>query len=197
MKSMNQAASVIKGQALFDEVREIIDFLQTAFQEGHAAHQVEKGLWRRVLKLGRYAFEMYLALFGDGDAGERVRLQDGREVRRIDALHRREYQSVFGLFELNRAVYGTRAGQKIEYVPLDERLQLPQGKHSYLLQDWDQGLAVEMPYAPVSTTMARMLGFTQSVHTLERNQREMAASVAAFWQAQPTPPAELEGELLA
>ncbi len=54
---------------------------------------------------------------------------DGREIRRLDALHRRDIQNVFGLFALNRAVYGTREGQKTDAVPLDERLQLPQGKH--------------------------------------------------------------------
>jgi len=196
MKSMNDAAHVIKSQEFFDEIREMIGFLQTSFEEGRAAHQVEEGLWRRVLKLGRYAFGAWLALFGDGDAGEHVVLEDGRKVRRLEDLHRREYRSVFGLFELWRAVYGTREGRKIEHVPLDERLQLPRGKNSYLLQDWDQGLAVEMPYATVGATVARMLGFTQSVNTLERNQREMAAAVSAFWQDRPTPPAEQEGALL-
>ena len=130
MKSMNDAACEIKSQALFDEVLEMVGFLQTSFQEERAAHQVEEGLWRRVLKLGGYAFGAYFALFGDGDAGKQIVLEDGREVRRLDKLHRREYQSVFGPFELERAVYGTREGQKIEHVPLDERLQLPQGKHS-------------------------------------------------------------------
>jgi len=196
MKSMNEAACEIKSQALFDEFGEVIRFLQISFQEGRAAHQVEEGLWRRVLKLGQHAFGAWLALFGTGDAGEHAMTEDGRKLRRLEPLHRREYRSVFGLFELWRAVYGTREGQKIEHVPLDERLQLPQGKNSYLLQDWDQGLAVEIPYATVNTTVARILGFTQSVNTLERNQREMAETVAGFWQDRPTPPAELEGELL-
>ncbi len=40
-----------------------------------------------------------------------------------------------GSFELSRRVYGTREGQKIEWVPLDQRLQLPESKFSYLLQD--------------------------------------------------------------
>ena len=196
MTSMNGSAGVIKKQGLMEKMQEMVDFLQSAFQEGQAAHEVETGLWQRILGVGRQAFGSYLDLLGDGDEGDQVCLQDGRTVRRFSHRHRREYQSVFGSFELYRVVYGSREGQKIEYVPLDERLQLPPGKLSYLLQDWDQGLAVEMPYAPVSTTIARILGFTQSVHTLERNQREMAASVAAFWQAQPTPPAVQEGALL-
>jgi hypothetical protein len=64
------------------------------------------------------------------------------------------------------------------------------------LQDWDQELVVEMPFDTVSTTLARILGFTQSVHTLERNQREMATAVEDFWTAQPTPPSAQEGEIL-
>jgi len=35
-----------------------------------------------------------------------------------------------------------------------------------------------MPFETVSTTLARILGFTQSVHTLERNQRESARPIA-------------------
>ena len=196
MKSMNDATCEIKSQALLDEFAEILAFAQNAFQEGGTAHEVESGLWQRMLKLGRSVFGAWLDLFGDGDAGDRVVLEDGREVRRLADLHRREIRNVFGLFELIRAVYGTREGQKIDAVPLDERLQLPQGKNSYLLQDWDQDLVVDMPFDTVSTTLARILGFTQSVHTLERNQREMATAVADFWAEQPTPPAEQEGEIL-
>jgi len=83
----------------------------------------------RDILLGRHAFGAWLALFGADDAGEHVMAEDGRKLRRLEPLHRREYRSVFGLFELWRAVYGTREGQKIEHVPLDERLQLPQGKN--------------------------------------------------------------------
>ncbi len=196
MKSMSDATSEIKSQALLDEFAEILAFVQNAFQEGGTAHEVESGLWQRMLKLGRSVYQAWLDLFGDGDAGERIVLEDGREVRRLADLHRREIRNVFGLFELIRAVYGTREGQKIEAVPLDERLQLPQGKNSYLLQDWDQELVVDMPFDTVSTTLARILGFTQSVHTLERNQREMATAVEDFWAEQPTPPVQQEGEIL-
>ena len=52
-------------------------------------------------------------------------------MRRLNDLHRREIRNVFGLFELYRAVYGTREGQKIEAVPLDERLGLPQGFNAH------------------------------------------------------------------
>jgi hypothetical protein len=153
MKSMNEPARAIKRQALVEEFDEILAFVQHAFQEGGTAHEVESGRWQRMLKLGRSVYQAWLDLFGDGDAGERIVLEDGRAVRRLVDLHRREIRNVFGLFELKRVVYGSREGQKIEAVPLDERLQLPPGKNSYLLQDWDQELVVDMPFETVSTTV--------------------------------------------
>jgi len=145
MKSMNDSTSEINPQALVVEFEGILGFVQTAFRQGRTAHDVETGLWERMLKLGHSIYGAWLGLFGDGDAGDRLVLEDGREVRRLEALHRREIQNVFGAFALHRVVYGTREGQKIEAVPLDQRLGLAQGKNSYLLQDWDQHPAVEEP----------------------------------------------------
>ena len=193
---MNEATSEIKRKALLDEFDGIVGFIRTAFEEGRTAHEVETGLWQRMLDLGHSLYAAWLDLFGEGHAGDRIILEDGRAVHRLDDLHRREIRNVFGLFELMRTVYGTREGQKIEAVPLDERLGLPQGKSSYLLQDWEQALVMEMPYATVRATLARILGFTESVHTLERDQREMATAVADFWKDRPTPAAEQEGEIL-
>jgi hypothetical protein len=196
MKSMPNVICERDNQALFDEFAEVLAFMRKGFDEGGTAHDVESGLWQRMLRLGHDVFQAWLDLFGDGDAGERIVLEDGRDARRLADLHRREIRNVFGSFELMRAVYGTREGQKIEAVPLDARLQLPQGKNSYLLQDWEQELAVDMPFASASSTLARLLGFTQSVHTLERDQREMAAAAEEFWAAQPTPPVQSQGEIL-
>ena len=52
-----------------------------------------------------------------------MELPDGRQVKRLKQPHKRSYLSVFGEFVLERVVYGTREGQKIEYAPLDEHLQ--------------------------------------------------------------------------
>jgi len=196
MKSMTDATSQINSQALVEQFEAVLVFVQSAFEEGGTAHAVEKGLWERMLQLGHDVFQGWLDLFGASDVGERLGLEDGREARRLADLHRREIRNVFGLFELRRAVYGSREGQAIEAVPLDERLRLPPGKSSYLLQDWDQEMAMEKPFVHVSTCLSRILGFRQSVHTLERDQHEMAKAVEAFWAQRPVPPAEQEGKLL-
>ena len=181
-------------EALTGQVKRLIKDIEGMAKQGQAAHEVERTLWQSVLALGRELMQVFFDSLGDGDEGPVVVLKEGRTVRRLEAPHRRVYQSVFGSFVLERVVYGTREDQKIEFVPLDARLQLPEDKWSYLLQEWDQGLAVEMPYAQVNATLERILGFSQPVDSLERMNRTMASGVAEFWDAQPPPPAREEGE---
>jgi len=195
MESMNQSTAGFNHQELLSKLREMTQFVEQAVEARQATHVVEEGLFRRVLEMGHHALGMYFHLSGDGDQGEQVRLADGREFRRLEAHHIRAYLSVFGEFELSRVVYGTREGQKIEYVPLDERLQLPEQKFSKLLNDWNQSLVVDTPYARVDATLARILGFKQSVHSLERSNRWLAEDVTAFWDALAVPPADEEGAL--
>jgi len=193
---MNKKSVDTKRQELLDKAQEMATYVECACKTAQAAHEVEESLFRKALEIGHHAFEMFFFLSGNGDEGEFVTLSDGRRVRRLDESHKREYLSVFGLFELFRVVYGTREGQKIDYVPLDARLKLPQSKYSYLLQDWDQFLVVETPYAKVSRTIAKILGFTQSVNSLERTNRNMSEMVKEYWDSRPVPPAEQEGALL-
>ena len=143
MTMMTSTGTEGNSASLDHTLSELKSYVETAAQDGVAAHEVEHELWRRVVLLGKQALELLFTLVGPGDMGESVVLPDQREVRRLAGPHPRVYQSVFGRFELDRVVYGTRDGQKIDSVPFDTRLQLPQSEFSYLLQDWSQGLAVE------------------------------------------------------
>src|SRR6202042_3334951 len=157
--------------------------------DGRPVHQVENGLWDLALQLGQRSLRVFLDCHGTGDLGPSVTLPDGREVARIEKLHPRRYVSIFGPFTLPRTVYGSREGQALAFVPLDQRLQLPGNDFSYLLQDWDQSLAMEQPFGQVSQTMERMLKLKQSVDSLEGVNRQQAQDVAAFRDLQGSPPA--------
>jgi hypothetical protein len=173
----------------------LVAFVHQAAADGLPAHAVERQLFSRVLALGREAFSMFLRLQGQGDLGERARLPDGREVHRLEQTRGRAYRSVFGDFTLSRVCYGSREGQRVDFVPLDSRLQLPQGDYSYLLQEWDQTLGCECSFARVAATIEGMLGVEQPVDSLERTNRQMAQAVAPFRQERPLPQPEEEGEL--
>ncbi len=119
--------------ATFDNLEELTvmaeglaAFVQQAAAQGTAAHVMEKDVWQRVLAMGRQAMGQFFQLQGDGDVGETIEMTDRKTLRRLDELHRRTYRSIFGAFTLRRYVYGTREGQRIELVPLDARLELPE-----------------------------------------------------------------------
>ncbi len=177
--------------AVFDDLKRTV---LRAVRQDQPMHEVEKALWEQLLRLGREALNQVFALQGNGDMGEAVELPDGRCCQRLEEEHQRRYVSIFGQFLLSRVVYGSREGQKIEFVPLDNRLQLPASAFSYLLQDWDQSLCVEQAFGQASTTVQRMLGLKQPVDSLEHMNQEMAKEATTFMLNQPQP--EAEGEVV-
>src|SRR6266446_459776 len=181
---------------LQDLVGELLAYVRTAATQGTAAHDVERGIWQRLLQLGRTTLEHFFVLQGSGDLGATITLPDGQPCERLPQLHTRRYVSIFGAFALARTVYGSREGQKIEFVPLDARLQLPESVFSYVLQDWDQGLCVEQAFGQAQRTMARILNLNQSVDSLEQMNVQMAAPVTDFRENRPQPDAATEGPLL-
>lgn len=188
--------TVLKKELLENIVPQILALLEASLSDGRPLHQVEAGLWDLALQLGHKSLGAFLASYGTGDLGQTVALPDGRPVERLNELHPRRYVSIFGAFQLQRTAYGSRAGQALEFVPLDNRLQLPEGAFSHLLQDWDQSLAMEQPFGQVNQTIQRMLKLNQSVDSLEGVNRQMAQDVATFRDLQGSPPAAEEGQIV-
>lgn len=194
--SMADSFSVLKMELQQNAVPQILELLTKARQEGRPLHEVEHGLWDLLLAVGHSCVGAFLDSHGSGDLGETVTLADGRETQRLEEVHTRRYVSIFGEFVLRRTVYGSRAGQALDLVPLDNRLQLPAGVFSYVLQDWDQSLAVEQAFSQVNETIARMLKLKQSVDSLEEMNRQMAREVGDFRDLQGTPAPAEEGEIV-
>jgi hypothetical protein len=182
--------------ALEPLVQELAAYVRQAATAATPAHEVERGIWTRVLAVGRQALDLFFRLQGTGDVGDTVALPDGSTARRLPGTHPRAYRSVFGDFTLDRAVYGTRPGQTIAFVPLDARLRLPAGDYSYLLQQWDQALGCESAFARVGVTLFDILGVKQSTDSLERMNRQMAAAVHPFRLSRPLPAPADEGEVM-
>ncbi len=128
---MAQEKHFIKAQKEFDT---LLSWIGQADEEGLRIDQVERGLFSRLLAIGFVLLEAFVAKFGRGDAGETV-CREGRTLRRSAQPHRRRYLSIFGELKIQRFVYAVRPKQKIEHVPVDEQLGLPQGEGSYVLED--------------------------------------------------------------
>jgi hypothetical protein len=188
--SMTHETDVLKSESLEQQLLEMQQFVRTAVRDGQPVHEVERGLWRRVRQLGHECLAQFLHLQGDGDLGDTVTLPNGEQLQRLEQRHERRYVSIFGAFQLQRVVYGSRAKQKIDFVPLDNRLHLPESVFSYLLQDWDQSLCVEEAFRQASATMWRILELKQSVDSLEHMNQEMATDAATFMVNRPKPAVE-------
>jgi len=132
---MTDNTASIKEQEIIDQAKKLILTVKESYQRGTGIHDIEKNLFETVLKMGHQALGLLFELCGSGDIGENVSMEDGRLLNRLPTLHVKSYLSIFGHFEISRFVYGSREGQKIEFIPLDAHLQLPGSKFSYLLQD--------------------------------------------------------------
>jgi hypothetical protein len=174
----------------------LLVYVRQAADQGTPVHDAERAIRQRLLALGHTALAQFFALQGTGDRGEALTLPDGRTCERLAELHRRRYVSIVGEFTLLRTVYGSREGHKIDFVPLDHRLQLPESVFSYVLQDWDPALCVEQAFGQASSSIARILNLKQSVDSLEHMNVQLAAQVADFRENQPRPDPQTEGTLL-
>jgi hypothetical protein len=180
---------------LVDEMAQLRQFVHDAARVGTAAHEVERGLFRRLLSLGHDLLGEFFVLQGSGDIGEQFTLPDGEVLPRQPELHDRPYTTIFGDFTLWRTVYSMGTHQKLE-APLDARLQLPDSKFSHLLQSWDQLVATEQPYQQVSRVFETIFELRQHTDSLERMSRRLSADAEAFCWSRPVPPAQEEGEIL-
>lgn len=185
--------AALKAQEQFDALR---DFVQQATRDGQRIDTVEREVFRQLLGLGHTLLSSFIALQGDGDLGPEAETSDGRIARRLPERHDRRYVSIFGELTITRAAYGTREGQKIERVPLDERLGLPEGDFSYVLEDWSQRLCLKESFAEAGQSLEMLLGLRLGTRALEGMNRVVAGSAPAFQASLEVPPPDQEGPLL-
>jgi hypothetical protein len=185
--------TALKAQVQFDALR---DFVQQAARDGQRIDTVERELFRQLLGLGHTLLSAFVAAQGDGDLGPQAEMPGGRTVRRLPERHDRRYVSIFGALTIDRVAYGTREGQKIERIPLDERLGLPEGDFSYVLEDWSQRLCLKESFSEAGHSLEMLLGLKLRTRTLEHMSREVAGHAPAFQEALPVPPPGEEGPLM-
>ena len=67
---------------IHDEFSELEDYVRRAVEESEALHEVERGIFKRLLTLGRRLMEAYVAESGTGySPGQPPRTPDGRPLK--------------------------------------------------------------------------------------------------------------------
>ena len=189
---ISESMECCKLEQMSDAVFELKDQLYEACRHGEALHVVERDIVRVWLqKVGLLAVEGFIELHGNGDLGPVAVSPQGREMDRREQTKSRPYLCVFGPLTIERTVYSAGNHQQ-EYAPLDAILGLPEGKFSFVVQDFAQMLGVDLAWAKDREVLERLLGIKLPVSSLEEMNRKMAEGVPQYRQQRPSPPIEEE-----
>ncbi|NEV65215.1 hypothetical protein [Thiorhodococcus minor] len=172
------------------QVEAMITTVREAAQTGTAAHTLEQGLFQQLLRLGHCLFQSFLTLSGPGDAGERLKREDGREVKRL-APRPRPYRNLVGEYRIERYFYGQREGQRLEAIPLyapvcDELCP----EHS---RCWPCAALPSAGSAATSSPFASVKIFVDSMDTKppkSRYSQRSRSEIGAFGRLHPVPSVE-------
>jgi hypothetical protein len=185
-----------KTDALVKLADDLTGFVRQAVHEGSELDEVERGVFARLLEMGRAAVDLYLDAQGDGDLGASVAGEDDVVLHRSDTLVKRPLRTIFGEHVLQAYVYSRGSKMKIELRPIDARINLPEGKASYLLQEFTQLFCVEKAFRVAARQFETVFGQKLSVDVLEDINRALGEQAAGFLDQLPTPPAKEEGAIL-
>ncbi len=184
---MAKEQAFLKAQEQFDNLKNLVEL---AAQDEHRIDTVERELMGQLLALGRTLLTAFVAQRGDGNIGPSIEVEDGEALRRLPRKHDHRYLSIFGELTIPRVVYGSREGQKVQRVPLDERLGLPESSFSYVLEDWSQRLCLKESFAEASHSLEMLLGLRLGSRTLEQLNQTLGGYATPFRATIETPPAK-------
>jgi hypothetical protein len=185
-----------KAESLVKLAEDLAGFVRQAVTDGASFDDLERGAFRHVLKMGYAAVEMFLEAQGDGDLGATVATPEGTLLERSDTPMNRPLRTIFGLHCFQAYVYSPGSKQKIELRPIDARLNLPEGKASYLLQEFSQLFCVEKAFGVGARQFETVFRQKLSVDVLEDINRAMGAQADRFLDGLARPAKAKEGELL-
>jgi len=141
-------------------------------------YAVEKELFRLVMALGKTFLGEVIARHGSGKvdlvveaSGQKLPYHDDKKT---------DYLSIFGLLEINRAYYWRKGHEGV--CPLDARINLPQRRYSYLLNDWTQNTITEEPFEKAVERIGKILGIPVSKLGQECVARESGLKFDDFYR---------------
>jgi len=185
-----------KADALVKLAEDLAGFVRQAVQDGASLDHLERGALQHVLEIGHAAVDMFLEAQGNGDLGDRVRTAEDTVLYRSDAPLTRPLRTIFGEHSFAAYVYAPGSKRRIELRPIDARLNLPEGKASYLLQEFSQLFCVEKAFGVGARQFDKAFGQRLSVDVLEEINRDMGQQAERFLDALPKPPATEAGAIL-
>lgn len=195
-KKANAPASHLSKDEMIEFLKQLHDQVIADADEGKSFDNVEKSIHLELLKLGRKLMQKFVNRVGPGDLGKTIDTNDGQQLQRLNKKRTKRIVCLFGDLQTERFVYAKRESQKIEFIPSDARMDLPENEYSYAVQDFSQELAVDMPYDRVKKVFDRFMHVNVGTESLERINANMSKYVTSFRDKRKEPDPASEGEIL-
>lgn len=155
---------------------------------------VERGAFAGLMDMGRLMIEARMEAEAAKDtAREEV---DPRGQRLPYHSHKAVmYRSVFGEVKVERAYYWEEGGGE-GFCPLDARMNLPERKDSYVLQEWALQMGVAQSFDEVQGGLSELLGLEIPKRQLETYGLDAGAAGREFYDGHQAPRPKEEGPIL-
>lgn len=180
---------------LVEQIDQLRELVYSSAREGRSLGAFETDLLKTIVALGSECTNQFLILQGDGDLGESINTDDG-VLKRSDEARPRLLRTLFGDHTYFAYVYGRNLNLKIDFRPVDVRMQLPDGKFSPRFEEISQILCCDQSFRSAAETLEAIFGKPISVNSLERINRQCGPLAENFMYELPIPKPEEEGEIL-
>ena len=182
MEAYDVEKSVAESEATFQGIVELVKNSALGWQ----AHEAERHIFFQLLMLGLALLKVYFAKRGTGDVGPAIKRPDEALLVREKSPRECHYFSIFGKVRVPRTCY-RREGHPGVF-PLDEQVNLPEGCHSYFLQEWMTVFEVERPYKESSNLFQQLFGAKVCESVLINVAKQAHQDLDPFYEQRPVPP---------
>jgi hypothetical protein len=169
-------------EKIHEEITHLLSLSDGYINSSVSAHEIERGLLKRLLKLGFvllcYIFERRIL----GEEACRI-VPKGCEKIVTKGKTSRNYLSIFGMLTLIRPSFWSEERGKM-YIA-DESLQLPPDQNSYFIQELLGESASESDYRESVCVVNKVLDLGLSGKLSERNSRTLGILVEDFYSQHP------------
>ncbi len=187
-------------QAVSQKLDGIYEHLKSMVQQGAEAGStfdiVERAVFASVLQIGYQAMELLISLQGKGDLGASVTTQQGTLLMRSEEPMPTLIRSIFGQHRFEEYNYSPGKKRKVELRPISTRMELPENRWSYMLEEFSQMFCVDQAFGQASQNLSTVFGGKFSVDTLETTNARVGQQAHQFLHDLPTPKPASEGEIL-
>lgn len=171
----------------------MLDFVSGDKARLSTAYEIESGLLKRLLKMGRELLLLFFVMRSRNSSREPLILSDGANLPHHDEK-KRTYFSIFGKLPLERPYFYRRgSGGK---TPLDTELSLGSDQYSDLLREMAEHLGAYIPYQKSADILERFLMFGLSTRVFEKLTADDSQDVEAYYEQKAPPAVETEAEIL-